>query len=363
MKVFVIADTDLDGTGAATIITKYHRLFSNRSLVPPFKVQQRDTVEVYFPDRVELNKKFEDKAWVESVFNTYDLIYLCDTGLNSPEGNQNLGEILAPKVVYFDHHATNLARQEQYIDNYKGFHIEEGPSCTAKIAFDTLYAQLQEEDESKSLEFRKLKKFSLLVNDLDMWYRQMIRSTELADYEAIVGPDVGYVTFLQICENPDANTPDMKQVLERVAKEKARSLALAQATLVKHKGYKTPFHTCIVDDWASWVAGEICPKTGMIAMFDISRKSLSFRVGPKYVGTEWHRANEPKPNCLEFAEPLGGGGHPQAAGVSTGEASPIFKQLSERLGEILLENYNERSRSTAERRVRRANSGSRKPRS
>lgn len=344
MRVLIIADTDLDGTGAAAIITKYHQLFNTRSKMPPFKVQERDTLKVYFPDRVELNKQFENTEWVDQVFGTYDLIYLCDTGLDSDLGNKNLGRI-ASKVVYFDHHETNLQRQEQFIDQYKGFHVEEGPSCTAKIAYDTLYAQLRGSDPEKAERFRKLKKFSLLVNDLDMWYRRMLRSTELADYVAIVGPLRGYEAWVEIAESPDVTTPDMAEVLARVAKEKKQSLALAQATLVKHKGYKTPFHTCLVDDWASWVAGEICPKTGMIAMFDIRRKSLSFRVGPKYVGMEWHKTKGTKPNCLDFAQPLGGGGHPQAAGVSTGEASPVFKQLSRRLGEILLEDYNERSGS------------------
>jgi hypothetical protein len=338
MRVLVIADTDLDGTGAAAIITKYHRLFAKRSKMPPFRMQERDVVEVYFPDRVTLNREFENRKLIQSIHDKYDLIYLCDTGLNSPEGNKNLGEILAPKTIYFDHHATNLDRQQEYADRYKGFYIEEGARCTAKIAFDTLRHFLTVDGTVNQLkEFKKLQKFALLVNDLDLWYRKILRSTELADYEAIVGPEKGYAAWLEIAENPDSNTADMVEVLETVKKQKERSLALARATLVKHKGYKTPFHTCLVDDWASWVSGEICPKTGMLAMFDISRKSLSFRVGSKYIGTEWHDAKEPKPNCLHFAEVLGGGGHPQAAGVSTGEASPIFKELSRRLGELLLE--------------------------
>ena len=87
--------------------------------------------------------------------------------------------------------------------------------------------------------------------------------------------------------------------------------------------------------------------TGLIAMFDVRRKNLGFRVGPRYLGTAWHKAKGTKPDCLDFAEPWGGGGHPQAAGISTGEASPIFKQLSEKLGEILLEDYHERRRKPA----------------
>lgn len=352
MRILVIADTDLDGTGAAAIITKYHEIMAFRSKMPPFKLQ-KDTVEVYFPSRETLNKEFEDKKWAQHVHDKYDLIYLCDTGLNSAVGNKNLGEILAPKTIYFDHHETNRTRQERYIDNYKGFYVEEGPSCTAKIAYDVLYAGLMGSDPARAEQFQKLKKFSLLVNDYDYFYRKMPRSTELADYEVMVGPEKGYVVLLQIVEDPDRNVEDMEEVLQQVAKEKRRSLAIAQATLVKHKGYKTPFHTCLVDDWSSWVAGEICPKSGLLAMFDLKRRTLSFRVGANYTGTAWHRAKGKKPDCLDFAEPLGGGGHPQAAGVSTGEASPIFKQLSQRLGEILLEDYNgrqRRSRRTANRR-------------
>lgn len=341
MKILIIADTDLDGTGAAAIITKYHQLFTRRSKLPPFRLQYLDEIETYFPDRVELNKKFEDTAWTDNIWYTYDLIYLCDTGLNTDKGNENLGKI-ASKVVYFDHHETNLERQRPYIDRYHGFYVEEGGRCTSKMAYDVLLGiLLGSAFPEKVKQFQKLQKFALLVNDHDLFYRNIARSADLADYEAVVGPEKGYEVFLQICENPDANIDDMAEVLEEVAKEKRRSLSLARATLVKHKGYKTPFHTCFVDDWASWVSGEICPKTGMLAMFDLSRKSLSFRVGPKFIGTEWQRSTEPKPNCLHFAEPLGGGGHPQAAGVSTGEASPVFKQLSRRLGEILLEDYHE----------------------
>lgn len=344
MRVLVIADTDLDGTGAATIITKYHELFSRRSLFTPWKIE-KDTVEIHFPNRVQLNEEFANEKWIRHIDNKYDLIYLCDTGLNTREGNINLGTVLAPKTIYFDHHETNLKNQEDYKDRYKGFYVEEGERCTAKIAYDTLAELLgretadnQPEGQARYKKFREFKKFAGLVNDLDMWYRMFPRSSELGEYIAVVGAEKAYPRMLKIAATPDQNVDDMEEVLSRVASEKSRSLELAKSTLVKHKGYKTPFHTCMVDDWASWVAGEICPPSGMIAMFDVRYKTLSFRVGPKYIGMEWHKAKGKKPNCLDFAEPLGGGGHPQAAGVSTAEACAIFKKLSQRLGELLLEN-------------------------
>jgi oligoribonuclease NrnB/cAMP/cGMP phosphodiesterase (DHH superfamily) len=347
MRILVIADQDLDGTGSATIITKYWDLFASRSPMPPFKLRSEHSVECSFPHRSELNGNFENEKWVQDKFEAYDRIYICDTAPNSEKANRNIGTILAPKVVYFDHHATNLKRLLPYKENFLSFNIEEGERCSAKITFDTLYAELSESNPDKAEEFQGLRKFSLLVNDLDMWYRKMPRSTELADFVAVAGPVAAYTELQEICYTPDTSTPVMLPVLEKISKAKNSSLSLAQATLVKHGGYIAPFYTCLVDDWASWVAGELVASNGVIASFDVARKSLSFRVGPDYSGTEWHRAPEPKPNCLDFAEPLGGGGHPQAAGVSTGESSPIFKQLSQRLGEILLETYNERSRSTA----------------
>lgn len=344
MRILVIADTDLDGTGAATIITKYHELFDRRSLLKPWKVE-KDIVEIHFPSRTQLNEEFANEEWVRHVDAKYNLVYLCDTGLNTEAGNKHLGEILAFKTIYFDHHETNLQNQEAYRDNYKGFYVEEGERCTAKIAYDTLASTLAHETSAHRLEsrdryskFRELKKFAGLVNDLDMWYRMFPRSSELGEYVAVVGAANAYPCMLKIATTPDVNVDDMEEVLSKVAADKARSLELAQATLIKHKGYKTPFHTCMVDDWASWVAGEICPVSGMIAMFDVRHKTLSFRVGSKYVGTEWHKAKGKKPNCLDFVIPLGGGGHPQAAGVSTAESCAVFKKLSQRLGEILLEN-------------------------
>jgi oligoribonuclease NrnB/cAMP/cGMP phosphodiesterase (DHH superfamily) len=335
MRILVIADTDLDGTGAATIITKYHEICSRPSKLTPW-ASNRDTVEVHFPSREQLNEEFADEDWVRHVEGKYDLIYLCDTGLNTKAGNVNLGTILAPKTIYFDHHETNLNNQKEYASDYKGFHVVEGERCTAKIAFDVLHGRLA--SGPKGEEFRKLKKFAGLINDLDLWYRMFPRSTELGDYVAMVGSEAAYPKLLKIAADPDRNVDDMEEVLSRVSREKESSLALAKATLVKHKGYKTPFHTCFVDDWASWVSGEICPKTGMLTMLDVRRKTLSFRVGSKYIGTEWHDAKEPKPNCIDIAGPLGGGGHPQAAGVSTTESRAIFKKLSQRLGELLLEN-------------------------
>jgi oligoribonuclease NrnB/cAMP/cGMP phosphodiesterase (DHH superfamily) len=341
MQVLVIADQDLDGTGSATIITKYWDLFVSRSAMPPFKVQREAFVSCSFPSRSELNEMFEDDKWVQDKFAAYDRIYICDTAPNSEKAIRNIGTILAPKVVYFDHHDTNRKRLLPFKDNFLSFNIEEGDRCSAKLTFDTLYAELCESNPDKAEEFKGLRKFALLVNDLDMWYRKMPRSTELADFVAVVGPVAAYTELQKICYEPDTNTEAMTPVLDKIFKAKNNSLALAKATLVKHEGYKSPFYTCLVDDWSSWVAAELVAPNGLIAMFDIARKSLSFRVGPDYVGTEWHRAPEPKPNCLDFAELLGGGGHPQASGVSTGEASPIFKALSQRLGEILLEVYSE----------------------
>jgi len=334
MKVLVIADTDLDGSGAATIVTKFHEILSEGA----------DTLKVFFPDRQYLNEVFQDLSWVRKIFDVYDKIYLCDTGVNTQEGNKNLGNILAPKVVYFDHHATNYDNQKEYQHRYAGFYVKEGPDCTAKIAFDVLHNKLLEVDADKANDFYRLENFALMVNDIDMWYRKIPRSSELSDYVAYVGPLDAYETFQEICYIPDENTPHMDEVLKKVEEEKKRSLELAKATLVEHQGYKAPFFSCLVDDWASWVSGEICPRDGLLSMFDLSRKSLGFRTGSDFVGVKWHEAKGTKPDCLDFAEPLGGGGHPQAAGVSTREAFPILNKLSQRLGEVLLEDYNEQPR-------------------
>ncbi|MBD3261964.1 MAG: hypothetical protein GF334_09940 [Candidatus Altiarchaeales archaeon] len=332
MSILIIADTDFDGSGAATIITKFHEVLSGGA-------EETPNIEVFFPERQYLNRIFEDEDWVKDVFKRYDKIYLCDTGLNSDKGNENLGNILAPKVIYFDHHTTNYENQKDYQHNYAGFHVKEGPDCTAKIAFDVLCRRLIEVDVKKSNEFYKLEYFASLVNDIDMWYRKMPRSLELSDYVSYVGPLDAYNTFQEICYNPDENTPEITEALEKVSEEKESSLDLAKATLVEHTGYKTSFHSCIVDGWASWVAGEICPQDGLLAMFDLSNGSLSFRLGSNYVGMKWHEAEGTKPDCLDFAKPLGGGGHPQAAGVSAREVFPIFKELSRGLGEVLLEDY------------------------
>lgn len=364
MRILVIADSDLDGTGSATIVTKYHELFTERSWKSFFRSKPRDTVYASFPDRLWLNTKFEDPVWVRKCVEYYDLIYICDIGVSTEKANKNLGQIMAPKVVYFDHHSTTLDKQSSYIDNYKSFNVIEGSRCSANIAYDILHEQLIELNREDLVgRFKKLYSFSFLVNDLDMWHRTVKRSTELGDYVASVGARPAYETLLSVCEAPYKNIGNMSDTLQKVASQKEHSLSLAKATLVKHKGYKTPFHTCIVNDWASWVAGELCPKTGMLGMFDVKKASLSFRVGPNYIGDLWHSAKEPKPNCLDFAERLGGGGHPQAAGAGIGCLAPSLKHFSSQVGELLLEIHNGRkSGDTADRKVGRTNTNSRKSR-
>ena len=332
MGILIIGDTDIDGTGAATIIRWYYQ---SKYLFP----QLRPKIKVWFPERTVLNERFADATWVRSVFHDNDLIYLCDTGPNSEEGNRNLGEILAPKTIYFDHHQTNYDRQEQYIKNYKGFYVKEGARCTAKIAFDTL---LKEFDVPHSFlatrryrKFVKIKEFAQLVNDIDMWIRKYPRSTELADVVNALGPIRAHEEFNKICLTPGSNTEPMKDAIDRVRYKKVASLELGRATLVKHRNYKVPFYTAIINDFQSEVASELVHPKGMIACYNVNANTISFRIGSDYSGMKYSRNT--KISCLDFAELFGGGGHPQAAGISPSEAAKILKVMSKEMGRFLLE--------------------------
>ena len=330
--VLIIGDTDVDGTGAATIIRWYYQ---SKYLFP----QLRPKIKVWFPERTVLNERFADATWVRSVAHDNDLIYLCDTGLNIEEGNKNLGEILAPKTIYFDHHQTNYDHQEQYAKNYKGFYVKEGARCTAKIAFDTL---LKEFDVPHSFlatrryrRFVKIKEFAQLVNDIDMWIRKYARSTELADVVNALGPDKAHEEFNKVCLTPGTNTETMKEALATVRHHKVASLKLGQSTLVKHKNYKVPFYTAIINGYQSEVASDLVHPRGMIACYNLDTNTISFRIGSEYSGMKYSRNNTI--SCLDFAELFGGGGHPQAAGISPSEAAKILKVMSKEMGRFLLE--------------------------
>lgn len=330
MDILIIADTDIDGTGAATIIRWYYQ---SKHLF------WRPKIKVWFPDRTVLNERFADETWVRGAAHDNDLIYLCDTGPNSEEGNRFLGEILAPQTIYFDHHQTNYDRQEPYIKNYKGFFVKEGARCTAKIAFDTF---LKEFDVPHSFiatrryrKFVKIKEFAQLVNDIDMWIRKYPRSTELNDVVDALGPYKAHEEFNKICLAPGTNTETMREGITQVRYKKEASLALGKATLVKHRSYKVPFYTAVIDGFQSEVASELVHPRGMIACFNIDTKAISFRIGSEYSGMKYNRNT--KINCLDFAELFGGGGHPQAAGISPTEATNILKVLSRELGRYLLE--------------------------
>ncbi len=330
--VLIIGDTDVDGTGAAAIIRWYYQ---SKYLFP----QLRPKIKVWFPERTVLNERFADATWVRSVAHDNDLIYLCDTGLNTEEGNKNLGEILAPKTIYFDHHQTNFDRQEQYIKNYKGFYVKEGARCTAKIAFDTL---LKEFDVPQSFlatrryrKFVKIKEFAQLVNDIDMWIRKYARSTELADVVNALGPDRAYEEFTKICLTPGINTEVTKDAIAAVRHRKEASLKLGKSTLVKHKNYKVPFYTAIINGFQSEVGSELVHPRGMIACYNLDANAISFRIGSDYSGMKYSRNTTI--SCLDFAELFGGGGHPQAAGISPSEATKVLKVMSKEMGRFLLE--------------------------
>lgn len=357
--ILIIADTDIDGAGAATIIRWYYQ---SKYLFPIL----RPKIKTWFPERTILNEKFCDEAWVRSVAHDNDLIYLCDTGLNSDIGNKNLGEILARKTIYFDHHQTNYDRQEEYIKDYKGFYVKEGARCTAKITFDTF---LKEFDVPNSFlatrryrKFIKIKEFAQLVNDIDMWIRKYPRSTELADVVSILGPARAYEEFINICLNPGINTDIIKDAIISVRYKKNISLELGKATLVKHRNYKVPFYTAIINGFQSEVASDLVHPKGMIACYNIDTNTISFRVGSDYSGMKYSRNT--KINCLDFAELFGGGGHRVAAGISPKEITQILKIMSKEMGHFLLEEEkNERikrnSTTTHRNRDRKNTSGDR----
>jgi oligoribonuclease NrnB/cAMP/cGMP phosphodiesterase (DHH superfamily) len=341
MRILIVTDTDLDGVSSAIVISKYHELFDKSRWL-----RRKPQVDVVFPTREDLNVMFSNEELCNSFVAEYDRIYLCDTCPDGGDACHNIGTILADQMTIFDHHATTIERLRPYITRLSkippaGFQVFEDGRCSAKIAFDVLRGSLYDTPAAKLDVLRRLVD---LTNDIDMWHRKFPRSTQLADYVCAVGAKKAYPVIRSIVENLARDVADMSAVLRSVREARQKSLSLAKATLVKHKGYKKPFYTCLVDDHASSVGSDLVANTGLIAMFDIGGKTLHFRLGPRFTGTAWHKATGQKPDCLDFAVPLGGGGHHHAAGVSTNEALPIFKELSRHLGELLLEEYNGRSK-------------------
>ncbi len=358
MKILIIGDFDLDGTGAATVIKWYHQC--NSFLKPK--------IDVLFPDRKELNDNFSDPDWVTRIYKKYDLVYLCDTGLNTEEGNKYLGTILAPKIIYFDHHETNLKNQEEYVKNFKGFYVKEGARCTAKIAYDVLLKEFEDPGSvwktRKYNKFLKIKEFAHLVNDFDMWIRKYPRSTQLSDVVTELGPRVAHEELVKICLTPNEDTDLTAKAWKRSENFKNISRELGRDTLVKHRNYKVPFYSAVIDGYQSEVGSDLVHPRGMIALFNIKTKTISLRIGADYSGMKYGRNKTI--NCLDFAELFGGGGHPMAAGIGSTGSNLILKEMSRTMGQFLLEEEkNERSRkrtggSAADRGGPESNSGSSK---
>ncbi len=337
MKILIIADTDLDGTGTAAIIKWYYQC----------KSFWKPKVDVCFPDRGELNENFADPNWATRIYKKYDLIYLCDTGLDSEEANKYLGTILAPKTIYFDHHESNFKRQEEYVKNFKGFYVKEGARCSAKIAYDVLLKEFEDPGSiwktRKWRDFQKIKEFAHLVNDYDMWIRKYIRSTQLADVVTEIGPYDAHEEFVKICLKPNEDSDITFKAWQRAKFTKDKSRELGEATLVKHRNYKVPFYTAIIDGYQSEVGSDLVHSRGMIAVFNIRTKSVSFRIGSDFSGMKYSRNKTL--DCLDFAELFGGGGHPMAAGVGPANTEVILKEMARSMGHFLLEEEkNERQR-------------------
>lgn len=329
MRILVVADSDIDGTGAATIVWWYYECSTGRL--------SRPRIDFSFPYREKLNEMAENTLEMERIAKQYDLIYLCDTGVNSPKANENLGYSWAPKTIYIDHHETNVVRQERFKDRYVGFHVVEGSRCSAKIAYDVLYRELSLKNEKKAEKFAQIKEFADLVNDIDMWVRDYPRSSELADFvDAVKDKQLAFENLKQICLSPNKNTDFMFETLVRVNEEKMQSIALARNTLVKHEGYKCPFYTAFVDGYQSEAAAEVVHPKGIVAVYNIRSGTLSLRLGRELSGMKFYKHGD-NISCLEFAELFGGGGHPQAAGISKKEMTPLLKAMSKALGAFMLE--------------------------
>lgn len=329
MRIFVVADSDIDGLGASTILWWFYECRSGRLTRP--------SIEFTFPTREALNAMAENTFEMQRIADAYDRIYIFDTGVNSAKANENVGHFWAPKTVYIDHHETNADRQERFQGKYVGFHVVEGSRCTAKIAYDVLYRELALENPKKAEKFAKIKEFADLVNDIDMWVRDYPRSSELADFvEAVKDKQQAFGNLKQICLTPTKNTDFMVETLLRVNEEKMASISLARSTLVKHEGYKCPFYTAFVDGYQSEAAAEVVHPRGIVAVYNVRSGTLSLRLGKELSGMKFYKHGD-NISCLEFAELFGGGGHPQAAGVSKREMTPILKAMSKALGVFMLE--------------------------
>ncbi len=314
MRVLVIADTDLDGAGSAAIIDLYHKITGNTP------------VSVYFPNRIKLNAQFKNDKVVKKWAIDYDLIYLCDTGLEGPEGNRNLGKILGPKTIYFDHHQTNYEGSKIYADNFLGYHVIEGDRCTAKIAYDVLLKSLSPGSEDYQ-RFEEAAEFAMLINDLDLWILEHGRSTDLGDVVSVIGPDHAFMELGKCVTDPYHNSDIMYEAIETARSRKFKSLQLARETLIKHKGYKAPLYTGVCRGYASEVSHKLVHNKGLIILYDINNGFMRVRRGN-------HAAENI--SCLDFATMFGGGGHPFAAGFP---ASKILKQMSQTMGQYMIKEW------------------------
>lgn len=310
----IIADRDLDGAGSAAIIELYH------------KITDKAIVSVLFPDRTKLNAQFKDTKAVKNWAAMYDLIYLCDTGLDNPEGNRNLGRILGPKTIYFDHHQTNHERSCAYAYNFLGYHVVEGDRCTAKIAYDTLLQSLDPAKEEYQI-FEGAAEFAMLVNDLDMWIRKYGRSTDLGDVVAVLGPDHAFMELGKCVTNAYYNSDVMYEAIETASMRKFKSLQLAKETLVKHQGYKAPLYTAVCCGYSSEVSHQLVHSGGLIILYDTISGTMSIRRGDSAAEDV---------SCLDFAMLFKGGGHPYAAGCP---AEKVLKQMSQTMGQYMIKEW------------------------
>ena len=104
--------------------------------------------------------------------------------------------------------------------------------------------------------------------------------------------------------------------------------------MVKHRNYKAPFYTAVIDGFKSEVGSALVHPKGMIAVFDIESRTVSFRIGSEFSGMKYNRNTSL--NCLDFAELFNGGGHPQAAGAMIdGQLDQVVPKVLSKARELL----------------------------
>ncbi|RRJ27876.1 DHH family phosphoesterase [Halocatena pleomorpha] len=315
-EAVVIADSDADGLGCASLIRAHHDDALTADVDPTMAAHELPDHDVAIIPAAPHSLTDAQEQVIEYASEGVT-VYVCDLCPDRDSDIEPLSELVdhADSVHWFDHHqwTTEYERRVQAA----GVDLVVGDSeteCSTDVALNSL-------DETFSPQFQTL---AAVTRDHDLWLREDPRSDDLADFAQWIAPEIYVATVRHHgVDFPDA--VDAYITRRRVEKERLIEKAVERAELreltVPVASGGSPDKTDPAeteDDETEDTTLTVGLTYGRCSQNEVAEalreQGADAAVVVKPSGPVSIRGTETFARCHEVAKAVGGGGHPKAAG-------------------------------------------------